>query len=192
MKYIYSHPKTKELLEYRAGETPLTIASFFFSYLGTEIQKSQEGLSRALLFKILSSERPLIPELLPNMWADAYGSDEEITVPSSAELRQAFEKMGQSQSQIRKFCIFIDGLDEYSGKPLDGVNFILDLAKNCNMKIVISSRPIQPCAQAFSRIRSFTCRTLQLAILGPILSKQLILILIWAYFIVRIHARPTI
>ena len=152
MKYIYSHPKTKELLDYWAGETPLTIASFFFSYLGTEIQKSQEGLSRALLFKILGSERSLIPELLPNMWADAYGSDENLTAPSSAELRQAFEKMGQIQGQIHKFCIFIDGLDEYSGKPLDGVNFILDMARNSNMKIVISSRPIQPCAQAFSRM----------------------------------------
>ena len=48
--------------------------------------------------------------------------------------------------------MFIDGLDEYSGKPLDGVNFILDLARNCNVKIVISSRPIQPCTQAFSRM----------------------------------------
>ena len=91
MKNIYSHPKTEELLENWAGETPLATASFFFSYLGTEIQKSQEGLSRTLLFKILSSERPLIPELLPNMWADAYSSDENITAPSSAELRQAFE-----------------------------------------------------------------------------------------------------
>ena len=60
--------------------------------------------------------------------------------------------MGQIQSQTHKFCIFIDGLDEYSGKLLDGVNFILDMTRNCNMKIVISSRPIQPCAQAFSRM----------------------------------------
>lgn len=29
---------------------------------------------------------------------------------------------------------------------------VLDLARNCNIKIVISSRPIQPCVQAFSRI----------------------------------------
>ena len=152
MKYIYSHPKTKELLEIWAGETPLTVASFFFSYLGAEIQKSHEGLSRALMFKILDSDRLLIPELLPSMWEDAYNSDASITAPSVAELRQAYEKMGQIQNQNRKFCIFVDGLDEYSGKPMDGVNYILDLARNCNVKIVVSSRPIQSCAQAFSRM----------------------------------------
>lgn len=152
MKYLCSHPKTKELLEYWAGETPLTMASFFFWYLGTELQKSQEGLSRALLYKILDSDRSLIPELLPNMWTDVYTSDTNITVPSPAELQQAFEKMGQIQSQNRKFAIFVDGLDEYSGKPLDGVNFLQNLARNCNIKIIISSRPIQSCVQAFSRM----------------------------------------
>lgn len=152
MKFIYSHPKAKEYLECWASETPMTIASFFFSYLGAEIQKSQEGLSRALLFRILDSNRPLILELVPNMWAEAYSPDENITAPSPAELRQAFEKMGQIQGQNRKVCIFVDGLDEYSGKPMDGVQSILDLARNCNIKIVVSSRPIQPCVQAFSRM----------------------------------------
>lgn len=41
MKFIYSHPKTKEYLAYWAGESPLTIAGFFFSYLGAEIQKDK-------------------------------------------------------------------------------------------------------------------------------------------------------
>lgn len=98
MKFIYSHPKTKEYLEYWAGESPLTIASFFFSYLGAEIQKSHEGLSRALLFRILDSDGSLIPELLPNLWADAYSSEENITAHSPAELSQAYEKMGQIRS----------------------------------------------------------------------------------------------
>ena len=150
MKYISSHPKTREFLDIWADGTQLTIASFFFSYLGAEIQRSQDGLSRAVLFKILDSERSMIPELLPNIWADAYGSDEDIIPPSRAELRQAFDQLGQSQSQNRKFCIFIDGLDEYSGKPMDGVHFVLGLARSCNIKIVLSSRPIQSCVQAFA------------------------------------------
>lgn len=130
----------------------MTIASFFFWYLGTELQKSQEGLSRALLFKILDSDRSLIPRLLPTMWADAFGSDKDIMTPSSTELHLAFEKMGQIHSPNRKFCIFVDGLDEYCGKPRDGAVFLQNLAKNQNIKIVVSSRPIQPCVQAFSQM----------------------------------------
>ncbi|KAF7503038.1 hypothetical protein GJ744_004714 [Endocarpon pusillum] len=136
MKYISSHPKTKKLLVDWTDYTPLTIASFFFWYLGTEPQRSQEGLSRALLFKILDTDRSLI----------------HITTPSSTELQQAFEKIGQTQILNRKFCLFVDGLDEYSGKPMDGAYFLQNLARNPNIKIIVSSRPMQSCVQAFSRM----------------------------------------
>lgn len=126
------------------------MSSHFFWYLGTEIQKSQEGLSRALLYKIIRADRSLIPELLPTIWMEACSSDIEISAPSAAELQEAFEKMGTLRCQHRKFCFLVDGLDEYFGKPADGVRFLRKLAMNSNVKILVSSKPIQPCVQAFS------------------------------------------
>ena len=105
------------------------------------------------------------------MCADAFGSDENINAPPSAELRQAFERMGQIQSQARKFCIFIDGLDEYSWEPLDGVNFTLHLARNCSLKIVVSSRPTQPRVQAFSRMPKLYLQDLTAGDIGAYINQ---------------------
>ncbi|KAK3374724.1 prion-inhibition and propagation-domain-containing protein [Podospora didyma] len=52
------------------------------------------------------------------------------------------------------YCFFIDGLDEYSGKLGDGVAFINSLVINCNLKVIVSSRPMDQCAQAFSALPS--------------------------------------
>ena len=151
VKYVASHATTRELLQKWAGETPLTTSNFFFWYLGTEIQKSQEGLSRGLLYKILDSDRSLIPKLLPTLWAATYYSEADLSTPSSAELQQAFKFLSLLPNHKRKFCFFIDGLDEYSGKPINGVTFLQTIAMNSNVKILLSSRPIQACVQAFSR-----------------------------------------
>ncbi len=151
MKYISSACRTQLLLNRWAGSTPLTIANFFFWYLGSPEQKSQEGLSRALLFKVLDSDHSLIPTLLPMTWQEAYGTDANISLPSPAEMQSAFERLGHAHLRRRRFCFFIDGLDEYSGKPADGVNFLRGLAMNSNIKIIVSSRPIPACVQYFSK-----------------------------------------
>ncbi len=151
MKYIWSAGRTMSLLDDWAGSTPLTMASFFFWYLGTPEQKSQEGLTRALLFKVLDSDQSLIPTLLPTTWQETYRTDANISLPSPAELRSAFERLGQGHLQHRRFCFFIDGLDGYSGKSADGVDFLQGLAMNTNIKIIVSSRPIPACVQGFSK-----------------------------------------
>jgi hypothetical protein len=152
MKYIYGHKTTGTLLARWAGKCSLTLASFFFWNLGTPEQKSQEGLSRALLFNVLDSDPSLIPDLLPKMWREAYGSDEdELSLPSSAEMKQVFERLTSGWDSSRKFCFFIDGLDEYSVSQLDGIAFMNNLSASSNIKIVLSSRPIPTCVEAFSR-----------------------------------------
>ncbi|XXH03714.1 hypothetical protein Hte_010120 [Hypoxylon texense] len=153
MKYTYEHAKTLSLLEEWAAGCPLTVASFFFWYLGANEQKTQEGLSRALLFYILDKNPSNIRDLLPNTWQEAKGSkSDEIRAPSAAEMRHAFEELssGRTKLQIHKFCFFIDGLDEYVGDIRTGISFIKTLAKSDNIKIVVSSRPIPACVDAFS------------------------------------------
>ncbi|KAM0556074.1 hypothetical protein ACHAPJ_006062 [Fusarium lateritium] len=151
-KYVSSHQVTADLLQEWAGSSRLSICSFFFWHLGTQEQRSQEGLSRAVLCQLLDAERSLIPPLLPRLWHDATKSS-EITpsLPSKSELASAFAKISNGLNLRRRFCFFIDGLDEYVGNHLDGVLFVQRLYKNSDIKVLVSSRPIPICVDAFSR-----------------------------------------
>ena len=150
MKYLCSRDKTQRLLKKWAGDSRLTLASVYFWYLGTPDQKSQQGLSRALLFKVMDANRTLIPKLLPRLWQDTYVSETIPVLPSPTELIQAFERLSSSHQEAGKFCFFIDGLDEYLGKPADAIRFIQSLVGVQNVKIVVSSRPTPVCVQAFT------------------------------------------
>ncbi|KAI3326336.1 hypothetical protein HD806DRAFT_444015 [Xylariaceae sp. AK1471] len=152
MKYLYEHKTTKVLLERWAGHTPLTMANFFFYALGSREQKSQDGLSRALLYQILSAEPSLIPTLFPSMWQEASTSENvQLRLPSESEIKIALEKVGNGLDVERKFCFFIDGLDEYAGDYMVGIAFIENLVRNPDIKVIVASRPIPSCFQAFSQ-----------------------------------------
>ena len=93
MRHGFYHRKTQRLLKIWAGLSTFAQSSFFFWCLGTPEQRSQECLYRALLFNFLESMRCLIiPEVLPRMWKEAYGSAGRlINLPSQAEVKQTFE-----------------------------------------------------------------------------------------------------
>jgi hypothetical protein len=152
MKYITSHATFSELLKSWAGSSNLIIAKFFFYYLGTELQKSQEGLIRALLHQILTAAPHLSSKLLPELWEEVWHTegDLKLSPASHTELWIAFERLGRLSDQGLKLAIFIDGLDEYMGKPAEGVAMIQHLVANPRIKVMVSSRPIQPCFQAWS------------------------------------------
>ncbi|UPK90160.1 hypothetical protein LCI18_001095 [Fusarium solani-melongenae] len=148
MKYISSSAVTKTLLSKWAGDGPCTTADFFFWYLGTAEQRTQDGLFRALLYKIFSSHPKLIPEALPAMWKEAYEGRDTIAFPSSAEAEKAFRVIATSPD-LGRFCLFVDGLDEYLGNCQDGISFIKRLTAGQNIKVIVSSRPIPDCVAAF-------------------------------------------
>ncbi|RSL49144.1 hypothetical protein CEP53_009259 [Fusarium sp. AF-6] len=148
MKYLFSLTETKTLLLRWAGYRGCETADFFFWCHGTPEQKTQDGLSRALLYKILSSHPELIPEALPAMWREAHDGQDKIESPSPTEAEKAFEVISTSPD-LGKFCLFIDGLDEYLGNYQDGISFIKRLAAGQNVKVIVSSRPIPDCVAAF-------------------------------------------
>ncbi|KAM0248514.1 hypothetical protein ACHAQJ_009451 [Trichoderma viride] len=153
-KYIFSHSKTSDLLKTWGNSSSLCIGSFFLWNLGAEEQKSQEGLSRALLYYILEAVPSLTEILLPNMWREALNcEDGKIRPPTETETRGAFDKLanvGHTKIMSHKFVFFIDGLDEYAGNCMYGIAFVRSLAKRPSIKILLSSRPIFACVQAFS------------------------------------------
>ncbi|KAK5661107.1 hypothetical protein OQA88_10997 [Cercophora sp. LCS_1] len=127
---------------------------FAASALGTDEQKSHEGLSRAILFRIFVSDKTLIKQLLPNMWKEVMILDQsqQPELPSLSEIRHALRELREVMAARRTafFCFVIDGLDEYSGDPENGIAFVNDLAACANIKVIVSSRPIPACVAAFS------------------------------------------
>ncbi|KAH8883192.1 hypothetical protein GQ53DRAFT_847092 [Thozetella sp. PMI_491] len=151
MKFLYGHERTRNLLKIWSGDRDLTISSFFFWSLGGPEQGSQDGLLRALLYDILLSDPTLIPEILPAMWREVQTSDsEDPAVPSPLEMETALQNLISHAGNIRKYCFFIDGLDEFSGRHEDTIAFLTNLVQTPNFKIIVSSRPIPSCVDAFS------------------------------------------
>ncbi|KAI0850613.1 prion-inhibition and propagation-domain-containing protein [Daldinia vernicosa] len=154
MKHIIQHKRTRQLLSRWAGNTRYFLNHYFFYNMGNYDQKSQEGLSRTLLYQILSEYPSLISEVLPNMWKQLYDSNGAANLPSVTETKYAFRVLATKASQIGKFCFFIDGLDEFVGNYLDSIDFLRELATNSHIKIVVSSRPIPDCVASFDGLPS--------------------------------------
>ncbi|KAK3299763.1 uncharacterized protein B0H64DRAFT_379096 [Chaetomium fimeti] len=179
MKLLLENEKTKEELEKWAGEKQLVSAHFFFWLSGDELQRSLEGFYRAVLFEILIK----CPELIRDVFPEAHrnfsqsrieGSLDELFVDPRS-IRKAFEDLvTKSPPPGYRFCIFIDGLDEYGG---DGVHerehqLLADSlsvwAAQDDIKILASSRPHRQFDDTFSdelriRLHEFTRSDIVLA-----------------------------
>ncbi|KAK0648964.1 prion-inhibition and propagation-domain-containing protein [Cercophora newfieldiana] len=147
MKFLYSCPQTKELLDQWASPEECIVADFFFYYLGAPEQNTKAGLCRALLFKILSNCPSLVSKALPNLWREVNEGQKTIALPSSSEISYAFEFIS-SHHHLPRMCIFIDGLDEYIGEFRPAIALINQLTMNPKLKILISSRPEPLCVAA--------------------------------------------
>ncbi|KAK3291571.1 prion-inhibition and propagation-domain-containing protein [Chaetomium fimeti] len=151
MKYIYSHGLTDTMFSQWANGGRYVRCHFFVSNLGSDEQKTQDGLSRTLLHQILSQRPSLIQHALPNMWKESLESQrtESIGLPSATETRRALEVIAGHASIVGRCCLFIDGLDEFVGDYADAVDFVKQLAKSEDIKVVVSSRPVPACVDAF-------------------------------------------
>ena len=150
MKHIFNHTLTLKRLSTWTGSKPLVLGKFFFWYGGAVLQRTLQGLQRAVLLTILKSARCLIPKLLPNTWEEFYGkTPSQLDPPTAAELLGAFQALINLELQT-KFCFFIDGIDEYEGSYRDATEFLKRLVRNTSFKVVAASRPIAACWDAFA------------------------------------------
>ena len=91
MKYILGNTKTTNALRKWSGSSELVVASFFFWYAGTPLQKSQAGLLRALLLSVLNRRPDLVPVLFPNLYRSIISDQILKTIEfTHNELRSAF------------------------------------------------------------------------------------------------------
>jgi len=145
MKFLADHETTHDLLSCWAPGGAVVAAHYFWS-AGTAMQKSQLGLLQTLLYDIFRRCPDSIQMACPTRcrWGDAKEEDVELLKTqtwSAAELRQTINNIKNATGLPRKFCFFIDGLDEFDGDHLDLCELLASFSSSSNIKLCVSSRP---------------------------------------------------
>jgi len=148
MKYICSNPITTDLLESWRGSSTLLQAKFFFWAAGSTLQSSQEGLLRGLLHTLLTRYPRLIPSVFPEICTQIVAGRELDLSWTLLELIGALHLLVENSKGL-KICLFIDGLDEYSGDHGELIRVFETLSSYDNVKLVLSSRPLVEFNDAF-------------------------------------------
>ncbi|KAL9095131.1 MAG: hypothetical protein Q9165_002734 [Trypethelium subeluteriae] len=139
MKFISSHSEVKAALkQWTTNSETLVVASFYFWYAGTKLQKTQEGLMRSLLYEVLRQCPGVIAGVTPDRWTSSILAEQDDWTKS--ELLDTLLRL-TTQMLSAKFCFFIDGVDEYSGDHNDLLRILEKVAALPSVKICLSSRP---------------------------------------------------
>lgn len=153
VKWICQQERTRQLLQAWAGNRTLVVATHFFWSVGTDMQKSQEGLLRSLLFEALRG----CPDLTPHVVGDRWDDGQVFSQPrpwTITELKECLTHLATANQASVAFCFFVDGLDEYS-EEYDAdheaiIGILQAIAESRQVKICVSSRPWNVFQAAFS------------------------------------------
>jgi hypothetical protein len=153
LAHLVDDERTKLGLSKWANGNRLITLSFFFWRPGSALQRDVKGLLRSLLFQLLVTK----PSLCTSLGLE----------PSIASAAQINWTAGKLQSAWRRalqnigndyLCIFIDGLDEFTGDYEDLLDVLLEVKEVPKLKMCLSSRPI---ASMTRRLSSYPGLSLQ-------------------------------
>ncbi|KAL9094047.1 MAG: hypothetical protein Q9165_003717 [Trypethelium subeluteriae] len=145
MKYLCDQERTTKALEQWASPGRIVIGNHFFWNIGSEMQKSQEGLLRTLLFQIFHQCPELICKMVPIRDKAGHNALGCRRTWARADLIHSVMAL-KSQERIYsteavRLCFFIDGLDEYEGAHQEICEVLKNMADCGHIKLCISSRP---------------------------------------------------
>ncbi|KAI1172834.1 hypothetical protein F4777DRAFT_581506 [Nemania sp. FL0916] len=172
MAHIVNDHRTRRELDTWRNGNELVILSFFFWRAGSELQKSITGLLRSLLYQ-LCYLRPAVADDVISYLASPAG----IPTWTERELLYYISKAIKS-AQNSRFCLFIDGLDEYKDQRdtldelVDHLNRLQNLS---NVKVCVSSRPELELVRRFQGLKRLRLQDLNYndieTFVGQVLSK---------------------
>jgi hypothetical protein len=130
------------------------------------MQKSHQGLLRALLFQVLGKHPDLIPVVFPERWKKSYlgclDLGEQIA-PDSWSLRElttAFTTLVRQNALPIKLCFLIDEFDEFDGEADELCGLFKELGCSDNSKFCVSSRPWMEFQDSFRKCASLRLQDL--------------------------------
>ena len=134
---VISHHYLRDWL----GQNSLIVVSFYFWNSGYSMQMTQQGLFRAILHQALSQKPSLIPRVCPQRW-EALCLFDDVVELADAELQEMLVRLAQTLAQDEYLCMFVDGLDEFSGNHKELLECFKKVVSFHNrVKLCASSRP---------------------------------------------------
>ena len=158
MKFILGHSETRRLLKEWSSESPLKgtlcMASFFFWGSGTEEQRSQRGLLRAVLHELLLQKSDLIPLAFPREWSVLYTRRLGFQFASDeAALRYTPFDISESVNKVRgDIAMPFAGGDIYEQKR--------ELISNSEIRLATRQPQNSDCGHRISRSHACECLSL--------------------------------
>lgn len=90
-----------------------------------------------------------MPRVLRKRWEQCTHTQSTSCHWTRAELLNAFAELSHQCTLNKRFCFFIDGLDEYDGDHSDIVDLVQGFARSKDIKVCLSSRPCNVFTRAF-------------------------------------------
>lgn len=152
IKFVADHPDTRKMLEQWAGSKKLSIAAHYFWSAGTTMQKSQKGLLQTLLYDIFRGCPGEVPVICPEQWQQTFidtSSGASGLAWTVSELLAALRAVAKARDLGVRYCIFVDGVDEFEGDHFDLCQMLKELSTSPNLKLCLSSRPWNVFEDAF-------------------------------------------
>lgn len=150
MKYIVHNRLCRDHLDVWGNNLPVVTARFYFWNSGSEIQRSQTGLLRSLLYDALRQHPDEIPFVLSKRWSRLLLFGLELRPWDDAELEEALQSLVSRANGNYKLCLFVDGLDEFEGDHEHLIGLFKHAISFPNVKAALSSRPWLVFEQAFA------------------------------------------
>ncbi|KAK7995800.1 hypothetical protein PG991_015267 [Apiospora marii] len=136
MAHILDDTRTKKALDVWCVGSNCHVLSYFFWRAGTGMQKSIVGLLRSLLYQICAGKPHRTLTIMNRL---AIGTSMMHTWTEKL-LKRAFHEAIDIAIGSR-FCVFVDGLDEFDGNYAELVDLIFELQGHERVKFCVSSRP---------------------------------------------------
>ncbi|KAI9666492.1 MAG: hypothetical protein M1821_004428 [Bathelium mastoideum] len=123
-----------------AKGSKLIVAVFFFWNSGLNLQMTQTGLFRSLLYQIVQQAPELLPVAFAKQWEAACLFGAEF-VCTDQQLQYGLQCVVKNLDSNQKLCMFVDGLDEFAGDPNVLIALFQKLTTNSCVKLCVASRP---------------------------------------------------
>ena len=140
MNFISQDLRTNAALKIWSGTNEVLLLKFFFWNAGTELQKSSRGLLRSIIYQIMEKTPELMP-VLERYMNTAQQRTQQLPTWTERRLLATLQYLLRYGLQSYRLCIFVDGLDEFSGHQDDLLELTRDFRQYSNIKICLSSRP---------------------------------------------------
>lgn len=141
MKFIINDQRTLQKLKTWSDGKDCTILTFYFWLSGSKLQRTLAGLLCSVNRQILMHDKGIAQDVCANH--ELFSIKRTVGDWSIRESQSLLHSLVQMSNAKRRFCLFLDGIDEFDRS--DDVQNVLDLmahlSENPNIKFCVSSRP---------------------------------------------------